>query len=165
MIFLKKSARKICIIQKKVVTLHPILRLTELNSIQLSQLEVGKHEFQFALGDDFFHSVTPSEILGGMVDVQAKLNLRETDYDLCMSLRGEVQVTCDRCLDPMSVTVDLDEDMEVEDEVQTLDLPWLAYETIVVNLPLVHSHQPGGCNPAMDSLLQDHLCAGDEEPE
>lgn len=165
MIFFEKNALKICIIEKKVVTLHPILRLTEVNSIQLNQLEVGNHEFQFALGDDYFQSIVPSEILGGAVDVTAKLTLRETDYDLCLSIQGEVQVTCDRCLEPMSILVNLDEDMEMDDSDQTLDLPWLAFETIVVNLPLVHSHQPGGCNPLMDSLLQDHLCAGVEDPE
>ena len=46
-----------------------------------------------------------------------------------------------------------------------IDLSWLAYELIIVNLPLVHSHQDGGCNPEMDALLQDHLCAEVEDED
>jgi hypothetical protein len=45
---------------------------------------------------------------------------------------------------------------------QNVDLSWLAYEIVSINIPLVHSHQPGGCNPQMDLLLQSHLC---DEPD
>ena len=83
-----------------------------------------------------------------------------------------MQVTCDRCLDPMDIRMDVEERVNLEDEgeesmdkIKTIDLDWLAYEMIVVNLPLVHSHQPGGCNPQMDALLQDHLCTDPEDEQ
>ena len=43
-----------------------------------------------------------------------------------------------------------------------LDLSWLAYEIVSINIPLVHSHQAGECNKHMELLLQDHLC---DEPD
>jgi uncharacterized metal-binding protein YceD (DUF177 family) len=83
-----------------------------------------------------------------------------------MDIVGQVQVTCDRCLDSMDVDVDIyEEEMELEDDPKQLDLAWLAYELIIVNLPLVHSHQDGGCNPEMDALLQDHLCTALDDEE
>lgn len=135
------------------------------NIIQIDKLKLGLHEFDFVLDDTYFQSIVPSEVLGGNVRVAAKLNVRESDYSLRLTIFGDVDVTCDRCLDPVSVAVDLDEEMDVEDEGETLDLDWLAYEQIVIHLPLVHSHQLGGCNPAMELLLQSHLCTEVEEPE
>jgi uncharacterized metal-binding protein YceD (DUF177 family) len=45
---------------------------------------------------------------------------------------------------------------------QTVNLQWLAYEIVSINIPIVHSHQPGECNQQMELLLHDHLC---DEPE
>ena len=137
-----------------------IMTDTKQNIIQLDTLEVGEHRYHFLLDDNFFHAVEKSEVLGGNVNADVLLNLREQDFDLQISVNGTVQVTCDRCLDPMDLDVNASEDQWEWDEepVHTLDLNWLAYELIVTNLPLVHSHQPGGCNPLMAALLQDHLC-------
>lgn len=135
------------------------------NIVVLSQLEIGSYEFRFSLDNTYFHAITPSELLGGETAVVAKLNLRESDFSLRMAVEGMVQVTCDRCLDPMDVDIDVEDEVDVEQDAEQLDLSWLAYEMIIVNLPLVHSHQPGGCNPAMELLLQNHLCTELEEPE
>ena len=45
-----------------------------------------------------------------------------------------------------------------------VNLQWLAYEIVSINIPIVHSHQPGECNKQMELLLHDHLCA-DPEPD
>ena len=45
---------------------------------------------------------------------------------------------------------------------QMIDLSWLAYEIVSINIPIVHSHQPGECNQQMELLLHDHLC---DEPD
>lgn len=135
------------------------------NIVVLSKLETGTHVFRFSLDDTYFHAITPTELLGGLVSVVAKLDLRASDFSLHLTVDGSVQVTCDRCLDPMSLDVYVDEDVDADSDAEQLDLSWLAYEMIIVNLPLVHSHQPGGCNPAMELLLQNHLCTELEEPE
>ena len=133
--------------------------------IQLNTLQIGAHRFDFQLDNAYFTSIESSELLGGNVAVNAELTLREDDFALCVRVNGQVQVTCDRCLDAMNVDVDVEEsEIDFEEDTKQIDLAWLAYELIIVNLPLVHSHQDGGCNPEMAALLQDHLCtAVDDE--
>ena len=134
--------------------------------VALDSLELGAHVFDFQLDDAYFSEIENSELLGGEVKVEAHLNLREYDFDLDIAVKGLVQVTCDRCLDEMDVAIDAEEnEWEWDDEPKLIDLSWLAYELIIVNLPLVHSHQDGGCNPEMDALLQDHLCTEVGEDE
>ena len=145
--------------------------------IDLKRLPLGTHSFDFQLDDDFFASLEKSEILNGNVVCKATLNLREEDYQLNIAVHGTVFVVCDRCLDPMPLEIDdeqeiFSEDEEFSDETgktpdgkglyQQLDLSWLAYEIVSINIPLVHSHQPGECNKQMELLLHDHLC---DEPE
>ena len=134
--------------------------------VTLDSLNLGEHVFDFQLSNDYFCQIENSELLGGEAHVHAELTLRERDFDLSMDVQGQVQVTCDRCLDAMDVEIDAYEDeWDWDEEPKKVDLSWLAYELIIVNLPLVHSHQDGGCNPEMDALLQDHLCAEVEDEE
>ena len=133
--------------------------------VLLDKLEIGEHLFDFQLDNSYFLTIENSELLGGTVDVKVRLILHEEDFAVDMDIVGQVQVTCDRCLDSMDVDVDIyEEELELEEDTKQLDFAWLAYELIIVNLPLVHSHQDGGCNPDMDALLQNHLCTAlDEE--
>ncbi len=134
--------------------------------VELKTLEVGRYNFDFQLDSSYFTSIEKSELLGGSVRVIAQLNLRANDYDLTLSVIGKVDVTCDRCLEPVSLEVDATEEMApLLDNVNVIDLNWLAYEQIVVNLPLVRRHPEGGCNPEMAALLQRHLCSTEQEPE
>ena len=134
--------------------------------VLLDSLEIGEHLFDFQLDNSYFSTIENSELLGGAVDVKVRLILHENDFAVDVDVMGQVQVTCDRCLDSMDVDVDIyEEEIELEDDTQQLDLAWLAYELIIVNLPLVHSHQDGGCNPEMDALLQSHLCTQLDDEE
>ena len=138
----------------------------KIHIVTLDSMELGTHVFDFQLDNAYFSEIENSELLGGEVKVQATLNLREYDFDLQMGVNGLVQVTCDRCLDEMDVEIDADEcEWEWDEQPKQIDLSWLAYELIIVNLPLVHSHQDGGCNPEMDALLQSHLCTEVEDEE
>ena len=140
--------------------------------IDLSRLPIGTHGFDIQLNNDFFSGLEKTEILSGQVDAKLTLNLREDDYTLTIAVHGTVYVTCDRCLDPMPLEIDDEQEIWSDDEVESndqlpttndqLDLTWLAYEIVSINIPLVHCHQTGGCNPQMDLLLQSHLC---DEPE
>ena len=139
--------------------------------LDLNRLPIGTHEFDIQLDDAFFSSLEKSEVLKGDVAAHARLILREDNYQLNISVHGTVFVVCDRCLDPMPLEIDdeqeiwSDEEMSNDERPTTkdlLDLSWLAYEIVSINIPLVHSHQPGGCNKQMDLLLQSHLC---DEPE
>ena len=131
--------------------------------IDLSRLPIGTHSFDIQLDNDFFASLEKTEILSGEVEAKAVLNLREEDYQLNITVHGTVFVVCDRCLDPMPLEIDANDEGEwLEANGESLDLSWLAYEIVSINIPLVHSHQPGECNKQMELLLHDHLC---DEPE
>ena len=131
--------------------------------IDLSRLHVGTHSFDYQLNSDFFASLEKTEILSGEVDCKAVLNLREEDYQLDIAVHGTVFVVCDRCLDPMPLEIDASDEGEwLEANGESIDLSWLAYEIVSINIPLVHSHQAGECNKQMELLLHNHLC---DEPE
>ena len=139
--------------------------------IDLKRLPLGTHSFDFQLDDDFFASLEKSDILNGNVVCKATLNLREEDYQLNIAVHGTVFVVCDRCLDPMPLEIDDEQEIFSADEEndqmvngQTVNLQWLAYEIVSINIPIVHSHQPGECNQQMELLLHDHLC-DDLDPE
>ncbi|MBR4563305.1 MAG: DUF177 domain-containing protein [Paludibacteraceae bacterium] len=143
-----------------------------INIIDLTRLPIGTHRFDIQLDDDFFASVEKSEILSGQVAAKVTLNLREEDYSLSIAVQGTVSVVCDRCLDPMTLEINDEQEIFSEDEEpneqmvndKMVNLQWLAYEIVAINIPLVHCHPTGACNPQMDLLLQSHLCAG-QEPE
>ena len=140
--------------------------------IDLSRLPIGTHVFDIQLDNEFFAGLEKSEILSGEVVAKATLNLREEDYQLNMAVQGTVFVVCDRCLDPMPLEIDDEQEIFSEDEEsqelkaksQRLDLTWLAYEIVSINIPIVHCHQEGECNKQMELLLHDHLC-DDLDPE
>ena len=134
--------------------------------IDLSRLSIGTHSFDIQLDNDFFASLEKSEILSGTVAAKATLNLREEDYQLNIAVQGTVFVVCDRCLDPMPIDIDAKDEMIATESLNDeLDLTWLAYEIVSINIPLVHSHQAGECNKQMELLLHDHLCAETEPDE
>ena len=132
--------------------------------IDLSRLPIGTHQFDIQLDNEFFQSVEKSEILSGEVAAKVVFNLREEDYQLNIAVHGTVFVVCDRCLDPMPLEIEDEQEIFSEDEEngQMVNLQWLAYEIVSINIPIVHSHQPGECNQQMELLLHDHLC---DEPE
>jgi uncharacterized metal-binding protein YceD (DUF177 family) len=143
--------------------------------IELSKMPLGTHKFDFQLDNDFFASLEKTEILSGNISAKVTLNLREEDYQLSIAVHGTVFVVCDRCLDPMPLEINDEQEIRSEEEEEfsipnsqysianrTLDLSWLAYEIVSISIPLVHCHPEGGCNPQMDLLLQSHLC---DEPD
>ena len=135
--------------------------------IDLTRLPIGTHRFDILLDDGFFASVEKSEILSGHVAAKLTLNLREEDYSLSIAVHGTVSVLCDRCLDPLTLEINDEQEIFSEDEEpneQMVNLQWLAYEIVAINIPLVHCHPTGACNPQMDLLLHSHLCA-QQEPE
>ena len=133
-----------------------------LNCLDLNRFEEGQYAFDFTLDTSYFQALEKTELLGGEVEAHAQLSIRQDGCLVRIAVKGQVEVTCDRCLDPMTILVD-NEDV-IETEQQTIDLLWLAYENIIINLPMVHCHPEGGCNPQMAALLQDHLRSTEEEP-
>ena len=140
--------------------------------IELDQLELGQHVYDFTLDDAWFKDLEKSEVLGGEAEVHAVLEVRRAGYALDMQVDGTVQVVCDRSLQPKDYEVSVEDHLDSADEESLamddkhVDLPWLAYELIAINRPLVLRHPEGACDPEMIALLQQHLCSSTtEEPE
>ena len=149
--------------------------------LRLNELPRGRHHFSYHLDDGFIedlpvrYGVDKSEITGCTIEAEADLTLRESDYSLHIQAKGRVELICDRCLAPMDYPIEVADDIlpDESDEAfsgpgqrsacDTLDLRWLTYELITLNLPLVHSHPEGECMPDMQRLLQSHLCSTMED--
>ena len=147
-------------------------------NIDLSLLEEGVSEQHYVLNDTFFKGLAQDVILGGNVEADVRMLTHGEETQLTLSLRGKVSVPCDRCLEPVEM------DVEAEDEVTlrladrsdeddnaiyvnrrepVFDLGWLLYEETETALPIVCRHQEGECNPQMEELLQAHLCTTEEQ--
>ena len=79
-------------------------------------MPIGAHQFDIQLDGEFFAGLEKSEILSGQVDGTVTLNLREEEYQLNIAVRGTVFVVCDRCLDPMPLEIDDEQEIFSEDE-------------------------------------------------
>lgn len=87
---------------------------------------------------------------------------------------------CDRCLDDMDVEIETERMLTVKlgdeyaDEGDMMILPyedailnvaWIIYEFIVLEVPLTHVHEPGHCNVEMMEALAAHLVTSSEKPD
>lgn len=148
--------------------------------LDLGRLEQGRHELEYQLDDAFFQQLDQEEVLAGNVNAKVSINASVDTFQIHVEVEGTVDVTCDRCLDPVSEPVQAEDDILVklagkDDEDETciylnaekplFDLGWIFYEEISVSLPIVCRHQPGECNPEMEKLLQAHLCTTIDEDE
>ena len=146
--------------------------------IDLSMLEEGVHEAEYVLDDAFFQSLEQTEISGGAVRAKTVIRRHNESFLLTLAVEGNVIVTCDRCLEPVTMEVKSEDELSVrlgdrndEDESgmtvdrrqPVLDLGWLLYEESETSLPVVCRHREGECNPQMEELLRAHLCTTEED--
>lgn len=149
-------------------------------NIDIQTLVEGESAVAASLGDDFFADIEGSEIIQG--DVHVDVSIRKTIHfsDIRFHATGNVVIPCDRCLDPMDHTVDVEHQLTVkigseyseDDDLITvteddsvIDLAWFVYESIVLSLPVKHVHAPGKCNPAMINLLNEHSATRSDDTE
>ena len=132
----------------------------------------ANEQYSYHLGTDFLNMEEQTEVRGGSVDVTLTVTHKTGDVlDLEFVCTGHVVVGCDRCLDDLSLPVDAlyhvtvkmqgeepddsDEDVLVVPESwNELDVAPLMRDTVLLSIPLVHSHPEGQCNPQMSQLLE-----------
>jgi len=135
-------------------------------------LSVGAHTYEFVLDDRFFEGYG-GEITHGsckaVVTVAKSANL----LDLHTVIDGEVEVSCDRCLENFKMPVgfdgklvvrfssersgyDVDRHTGFDDEIlwlspdtDAIDLGEYLYESVYLSLPMQRVHPEGGCDPDM----------------
>ncbi len=149
--------------------------------LMLASLPEGVSELDFRLDSVFFRNMENPDVLGSDVQVHLRLEHKNDAYYCHFTLRGSMQIPCDRCLDPMEHEVDTEYDLAVKygpeyddstdglliipDTEATLDLSQLLHDTAVLTIPMRHVHPQGECNLAMTELLRDHHAGEDADED
>ena len=149
--------------------------------VQLASLPQGKHEQEFVCDTQFFKNMENEDVVNSDVKVHLDLENRNGLYDLKFTLKGLVQVPCDRCLDPIDIEVDTTYDIKVEygdsyDDASDdlliipaanpyLNVAYMLYDTILLSIPMRHVHPLGKCNRAMAAALNKHKVRGGEDED
>lgn len=132
--------------------------------IDLKGLNTENACFEFRLDNAYFDAIGSEDLKGG--DLHTTLQVRKVagNFELSFHTEGVVTVTCDLCLDDMSVPIvtdnkmvarlgdefdDNDEFIVIPADEGILDVAWLVYEFIVLAVPMRHVHEEGLCNPDM----------------
>jgi len=137
--------------------------------IDLKALKQDETPLQWELDNNFFQQLEGAQLQSGSLHVSGSIRKTVGFFELNLHSVGTVEVTCDRCLEPMnqpieadlSTTVKLGTEDSYDDEVITVDetrpvlaTAWLIYESIALAVPIRHVHQPGDCNVAMSEKLE-----------
>ena len=150
--------------------------------VQLASLPEGKFEQEFVCDTQFFKNMENDDVVNSDVQVHLDLENRNGFYDLQFTLKGLVQVPCERCLDPIDIEIDTTYNIKVEygdefddasDELLIipssnpyLNVAYMLYDTILLSIPMRHVHPLGKCNRAMAAALSKHKVGGaDDETE
>ena len=157
-------------------------------TLPFSGLSEGKHLFDFDVNDRFFDEFENSEVEKGDLKVQVELEKRSTYLRLTFSIRGVVQLICDRCLENFNYSLESKRellvkfsDKPVEDEAEMIYLhptdfqvliAQYIYEFVILSFPIRRIHPDGEdgeslCDPVMIKKLEELRYHGktSDEPE
>lgn len=147
--------------------------------IPFSGLKEGKHEFDFSIDAAFFEQFEQSLVQEAKIDVlidfEKKINLLEVD----VHFSGEIESTCDRCSDPLSLHISYDDylivkfgDDESTDEhilyisdgAYELDLSEQIYQMVNLAIPAKIEHEnEEDCDQEMINKLREYSNSGEKE--
>jgi uncharacterized metal-binding protein YceD (DUF177 family) len=146
-------------------------------------LKEGVHQFEFDIDDRFFEKFENSEVQKGLLKAEVTLIKQSTLMILEMTVKGKVELMCDRCLDNYLQEIENDnklyvkfgrEEQEMSDDVivvspenNNINIAQNLYELIILGLPIkhVHSDDENGnstCNPDMVEKLKEYLVEEEE---
>jgi len=157
--------------------------------IPFKGLKIGKHHFTFELDPLFFEQFDSSEIKRGKCAIEVTLYKNQDMMELSFKLKGYVEVTCDRCLEPFDLPFQISESLYVKfseegngqtddllilsEKEHELDITQNIYEYIILHLPYqrIHPEDKFGnsmCNKEMilhlNEYLTDHEAKEDTDP-
>lgn len=145
-------------------------------TIALKNLADGTYQQDFHLDNNYFSAMDSPLVEKGCVDVQLHIKKGTYSTQFLFDIKGEVEVACDRCLEPMTIPVEVNEELIVKygpeyseespeliiinENDMTLNIAWILYEYIALSLPLVRLHPEGECDPEMMDVLE-HMSVKD----
>ena len=145
-------------------------------TLPFSGLSEGKHQFEFKVDDRFFAEFEGSEVEKGKLEVNVELEKRSTYLRLTFSIKGVVELICDRCLENFDFPVESARELlvkfsekPVEDEAELIYLhptdfqveaAQYIYEFVILSLPIRRVHPDGKngvsmCDPVMLKKLEE----------
>lgn len=143
--------------------------------IDFTHIKTEVETLEYHLGDAFFEGIEGAEITAGDVALTVTIKpLPNQIYELAFDYSGAVTLPCDRCLAPMKLPMEVQEEMTVElgealdDENDehivlnamdpTYDFGWIFYELLALHLPIQHTHDRiEECDPEMVKYLVDQI--------
>ncbi len=144
--------------------------------VQLAGLQEGRFEQEMKVDTTFFKNMENTDVISADVRVLLTIDHKHDAYKLSLKCEGQLQVPCDRCLDPVEIPVDTTFDVTVKygptysDEADdvlvipyedtSLNVAYMIYDTLMLTIPLRHVHAPGKCNRAMTAMLRSHRHPG-----
>ncbi len=147
--------------------------------IDLKAVGASGEALHFSLDGAYFKALEQEEISDGRVEVSLKVRATAQEiFVLHYAIEGEVVVACDRCLAPLGISVDTDDDVtlryasgneeDYDGDAKLIsyadryyDIAWEIYESINLALPLVRMHEEGGCDAEMMRQLEKLKSGGD----
>lgn len=147
--------------------------------LPLKSLGVGTHEFEYHLDKEFFTNMESADIHGADLDVTLTVQYNGDFYNLDFAIEGEVTLTCDRCLDALHYPIeagyhivvkygdsyndDNDEVLEIPESDSSLNVAYMIYDTVALEIPIKHVHPLGKCNRQMSAMLKKHRATAEGE--
>ena len=139
--------------------------------INLNVLRSDPESRSLRADDEFFSRVQGNEIQHGDVSVEMQIRPTSGVFVVSFQFKGEVEVVCDRCLEPMMQPVEGEAELRIklgaiyEDDGELIvvpedegiaDISWQVYEQIALQIPLRHVHPDGECEAGMQDVLSRH---------
>ncbi|MGN6396492.1 MAG: YceD family protein [Mucilaginibacter sp.] len=142
-------------------------------SIPFTGLKLGKHQFEYEIGDAFFDEFEYSLVKKANLKCLVELEKQETMLILTFDIKGTIDANCDRCLAQYPQQVDIheqqiakfsEEDMDADEEIVILtkndheiNIAGLIYEYINVALPFITVCDDEGNTPYCDKEMLESL--------
>ena len=134
--------------------------------IRFDDLDIGSHSFDFEVDNEFFKKFDHHDFLSCNLKIAINLIKDERNLTLITSINGAAEVECDRCLDPLTLPIGLNETFFVKesendsdddnvinvskDDIE-IDLSNQIFDIVVLSLPMqkIHPNDENGestCN-------------------
>lgn len=139
------------------------------HTINFTGLKDGEHEFRFDLDKRFFDRTGDEDLDGGTLAALVTLDKRGNLMVANIHLEGSVEVLCDHCNAPLSLSTsgdqrqifqlnaeeDLDDDelVGLDAHAHSINLSHYFYECLRLALPARRLHPPGSCDPEVEAVL------------
>ena len=158
---------KVCKIKKNTIPLRPKAHKSDMKRYVIDAQTVQQSDFEFELqvGMELFEAMEMTDISAADFAFRVighKETYNRSVIELCG--QGSVVTPCDRCLDDVTLEVDVEAEMTVlfGDEAVAFDgeqvtlqrgdefsIAQFVYDSIMLDLPMIRAHREGDCNPDM----------------